>query len=53
MLWTTSAGLGKIVGAILLSSTGPAVKNHHRRRIPRMGITPRKMDAWLDTLPRI
>jgi hypothetical protein len=28
-------------------------EHHQRRRIPNIGITPRSMDAWLDTLPRI
>src|SRR5215467_14676043 len=53
MLCATSTGLGSMVGAILRSSGGPNVNNHHKRNIAAIGIAPRATAVPRDTWPRI
>src|SRR5262245_57672446 len=53
MLCATSTGLGSIVGAILRSSGGPSVNNHHKRNIAAIGIAPRATAVPRETWPRI
>src|SRR4030095_16820489 len=53
MLCATSTGLGNIVGAILRSSGGPNVNNHHKRNITAIGSAPRATAVARDTWPRI
>src|SRR5690348_4977264 len=53
MLCATSTGLGNIVGAILRSSGGRNVNNHHKRNITAIGSAPRATAVPRDTWPRI
>src|SRR5262252_4719553 len=53
MLWTTSTGLGSMVGAIRRSSGAPNVNNHHSSNIATTGTVPSSTDDTRPTRPRI